>query len=61
MFYFFLFLVILSTFLIIPEVKEKIKVKLPVATPTWTPITVVEEIIDTSTLIADKTIKFLSM
>ena len=37
------------------------KVKLPVATPTWTPITVVKEIIDTSTLIADKTIKFLSM
>ena len=63
----FLFLVILSNFLIIPVVKEKIQVKLALAIPTGVPITVNryfnkdKEIIDTSILVADKTINILSM
>ena len=55
----FLFLVVLINFLLIPVVKEKIKVKL--AIPTGAPITVVKEIIDTPPLVADKTIKISSM
>ena len=63
----FLFLVILSNFLIIPVVKEKIQVKLALAIPTGVPITVNryfnkdKEIIDTSILVADKAINILSM
>ena len=59
--FFFLFLVILSNFLIIPVVKEKIKVKLALAIPTGAPIILVNEIIDTPLLVALKTIKTLSM
>ena len=44
-----------------PVVKEKIKVKLALAILTGAPIVVVREIIDTSSLVADKTIKILSM
>ena len=58
---FFLFLVILSNFLIIPIVKEKIIVKLAFAIPTGAPITVVKQIIDTPPLVANKTTKVLSM
>ena len=63
----FLFLVIVSNFLIIPVVKEKIQVKLALAIPTGVPITVNryfnkdKEIIDTSILVADKAINILSM
>ena len=59
--FFFLFLVIFSNFLIIPVVREKIKVKLALAIPTGAPITLVNEIIDTPPLVALKTIKILSM
>ena len=58
---FFLFLVMLSNFLIIPVVREKIKVKLALAIPTGAPIILVNEIIDTPLLVALKTIKILSM
>ena len=59
--FFFLFLVIFSNFLIIPVVREKIRLKLAVAIPTGTPIILVNEIIDTPPLAALKTIKTLSM
>ena len=59
--FFFLFLVILSNFFIIPVGQEKIKVKLALAIPTGAPITLVNEIIDTPPLVALKTIKILSM
>ena len=58
---FFLFLVILSNFLIIPVVKEKIKVKLALAIPTGAPITVVKETIDIPPFVAEKTVKILSI
>ena len=58
---FFLFLVIPSKFLVIPVVKEKIKVKLAFTVPTGAPITVVKEIIDTPPLFAETTIEILSM
>ena len=51
----------LSNFLIIPVVKEKIKVKLALAIPTGAPIILVNEIIDTPPVVALKTIKILSM
>ena len=58
--FFFLFLVVLSNFLTIPVVREKIRVKLALAIPT-APIILVNEIIDTPPLVALKTIKTLSM
>ena len=58
--FFFLFLVILNNFFIIPVVKENTRVKLALAIPTGTPITLAKEIMDTPTLVADKTIKVLS-
>ena len=59
--FFFLFLITLNNFLIIPLVKEKIKVKLALAIPAGSLITVVKKVIDTPALVADKTIKILSM
>ena len=56
-YFFFLFLVIFSNFLTIPVVGEKIKVKLALAIPTGAPIILVNEIIDTPTLVALKAIK----
>ena len=53
---FFLFLVILSNFLIIPVVQEKIKVKLALAIPTEAPTIDVKEILHTSPLVAYKTV-----
>ena len=50
----------LNNFLIIPVVKEKIKVKLALAIPTNAPSTLVNEI-DTRPAVALKTIKILSM
>ena len=58
---FFLFVVTFSNFLIISVVKEKIKVKIVPAIPTEAPIRVVKEIIDTPPLVAERTIKILSM
>ena len=51
----------LSNFLIIPVVIEKIKVKLALAIPTGAPATLVNEQIDTPPVVALKTIKILSM
>ena len=42
-------------------VREKIKVKLALAIPTGAPATLVKEMIDTSPLVALKTIKILSL
>ena len=51
----------LSNFLLIPIVREKIKVKLALAIPTGAPTTLVNEMIETPPLVALKTIKTLSM
>ena len=51
----------LSNFLIIPVVREKIKVKLALAIPTGAPKTHVNEMIDTPPLAALKTIETLSV
>ena len=58
---FFLFLVMLSNFLIVPVVKEKNKVKLALAIPTGAPTMLEKEMIDTPPLLLLKTIKILSM
>ena len=52
-----MFLVILSNFLILPVVKEKIRVKLALAIPIGAPTTFVNEKIDTPLVVALKTIK----
>ena len=59
--FFFLFLVMLSNFLTIPIVREKIKVKLALASPTGAPTTLVNKIIETPPLVALKAIKTLYM
>ena len=51
----------LSNFLIIPVVREKIKVKIALAIPTGAPITLVNEIIDTPPVVTLKIIKILSI
>ena len=58
--FFFLFLAMLNNFVIIPVAKENTRVKLALAIPSVAPITVLKEIIDTPSLVADKTIKVLS-
>ena len=50
--FFFLFLAMLSNFLIIPVVREKIKVKLALAIPTGAPTTLADEMIQTPLLVA---------
>ena len=59
--FFFLFLAILSNFLTIPVVKEKIKVRLALAIPTGAPTALVNEQTDTPPVVALETIKMLSM
>ena len=59
--FFFLLLVMLSNFLIIPVFREKIKVKLAPAAQTGAPTTITEEIIQTPPRLALKTIKTLSI
>ena len=54
---FFLFLVILSNFLIIPVVREKIEVKLALAISADSPTMLVKAMIDIPPLAALKTIK----
>ena len=56
-----MFLARLSNFLIIPVVREKIRVKLAPAIPMGPPTTLTEEITQTPPLVALKTIKILSM
>ena len=57
----FFFLVVLNNFLVIPVVREKTKVKLLLAIPTGAPTTLVNEQIDTPSVVALKTIKILSL
>ena len=52
--FFFLLLVMLSNFLIIPVVTRKIKIRLALAIPTGAPITLTNEIIQTPPLAALK-------
>ena len=59
--FFLFFLVRACDFLIIPVVREKIKVKLALAIPTGAPIRLVNEIIDTPPVVALKTTKILSI
>ena len=65
MLFLFFFLVIFNNFFTIPVVKEKIKVLLflaiALAIPTRAPIILVNEISDTSQVVALKTIKILSI
>ena len=48
-----------NTFFSIPVTKENARVKLALAIPAETPITLSKEIMDTSQLVAGKTIKVL--
>ena len=57
---FFLFRVICKTFLIIPVLKKRTRVKLVLDIPAGAPITLAKEIVDTPPLVSDKTIKALS-
>ena len=59
--FFFLFLVIFSSFFTIPVVREKNKVRIALAIPTGAPTILVNEIIDTPPLVALKTIKAWSL
>ena len=58
---FLFFLVIFNSFLTIPVVREKIKVKLVLAIPIGAPIILVNETIDTQPVVALKTIRILSI
>ena len=51
----------LNNFLIIPVIREKIKVELALAIPTGAPKTLVKGMIDTPPVAALKIIKILSM
>ena len=51
----------LSNFLMIPVVGERIKVKLPLGIPTVAPVVVVNEIIDIPPVVALKIVNILSM
>ena len=59
----FLFFVVVTfnNFLIIPVVREKVKVKIALTISTGAPIILANEIIDTPPLVALKTIKTLPM
>ena len=58
---FLLFVVMLSNFLTIPVVREKVRVKLALAFPTGAPTSLVNEQIDAPPVVALKTTKTLSM
>ena len=59
--FFFLFLVMLNNFLIIPVVREKIKVRLALATLAGAPTTLANKMIQNLLLVPLKTIKVLSI
>ena len=59
--FFFLLLVMLSNFFIIPVLSKKIKLKLGLAIPTSAPKMLAKDMIDTPSFFALKTIKTLSM
>ena len=52
--FFFLFLVIINDFFIIPVVKPITRLNLALAIPTGTPIKLAKEMVDIPTLVADK-------
>ena len=57
---FLFFLVVLNNCIVIPVVREKIKVKLAIAIATGAPTILVKEQIDTPPVVTLKTIKILS-
>ena len=57
----FLFLVLLNNFFIIPVAKENTVVNPALAIPTGAPTTVVWETIQTPPVVAERTVKILSM
>ena len=57
---FLFFLVVLNNCIVIPVVREKIKVKLAIAIATGAPTIFVKEQIDTPPVVTLKTIKILS-
>ena len=57
----FLFLVLFNNFFIIPVAKENTRLKFALAIPTGVPIILEKEIINIPPLVADKTIKILSI
>ena len=59
--FFFFFLVTFNSFFIIPVVKENVTKKDAFANPAVIPITLVKEIILIPPLVADKTIRVLSI
>ena len=59
--FFFFFLVSFNNFFIIPVAKEKARVNLALTIPAGIPITLVKELILIPPLVADKTIKVLSI
>ena len=59
--FFFLFLVVLNSSLVIPVAKDKIKVKLAPTIPIGAPATLADDIIQTPPLVAERTINTLSM
>ena len=59
--FFFFFLVTFNSFFIVPVVKENTWVREALANPAGTPIKLVKEMIPIAPLIADKTIKVLSI
>ena len=61
MVFLFFFLVVLNNVLVIPVVREKIKIKLAFAIPTGGPTILVNEQIATLPVVALKTNKILSM
>ena len=58
---FFLFLVVLNNFLVIPVAKDKIKVKLAPAIPIGAPSALADNIMQTPPLVAERTINTYSM
>ena len=58
---FFLFFLMLSNFLIIPVVREKIEVNLALAIPPGAPTTLADEMIQTPLLVVLKPTEILSM
>ena len=58
---FFLFLIVLNNFFVIPVAKDKIKVKLAPAIPIGAPTTLADKIIQTRPLVAERTMNTLSM
>ena len=59
--FFFLFLVTLSNLFVIPVVKDKIEVKLAPVILIGAPTTLTDDVIQTTPLVALKTIKILSI